>query len=56
MLKIHKIVIFIFLIIFPCSSSAHVQHYDDLKKIEFDIYRNNKLIGKHIFSFKKHFS
>ena len=25
----------------------------DLNKIEFDIYRNNKLIGNHIFSFVK---
>jgi len=30
-----------------------VQHYEDLNLIEFDIYRNNKNIGKHIFSFKK---
>ena len=35
------------------SSYAHVQHYENLSKIEFDIYRNNKHIGKHIFSFKK---
>ena len=34
-------------------ANAHVQHYDKLNKIEFDIYRNNKHIGKHIFSFKK---
>ena len=35
------------------SSNAHVQHYDNLKRIEFDIYRNGKNIGKHVFSFKK---
>ena len=35
------------------SASAHVQHYEDLNRIEFDIYRNNKHIGTHIFSFKK---
>ena len=34
-------------------ANAHVQHYAKLNKIEFDIYRNNKHIGKHIFSFKK---
>jgi len=34
-------------------SQAHVSHYDKLKSINFDIYRNNKLIGNHIFSFKK---
>ena len=37
------------LIILPFTASAHVQHYDKLNKIEFDIYRNNKHIGKHIF-------
>ena len=36
---------------FPVN--AHVQHYEKLNRIEFDIYRNNKNIGKHIFSFKK---
>jgi hypothetical protein len=30
-----------------------VQHYENLNRIEFDIYRNNKNIGKHIFTFKK---
>ena len=53
MLKVHKIAILFFLIILPYSSSAHIQHYNELKKIEFDIYRNNKFIGKHIFSFEK---
>ena len=50
---IYKVVIVIFLIIFPISVNAHVQHYADLNRIEFDIYRNNKHIGKHIFSFDK---
>jgi len=53
MFKIYKIIIFLILISLPFSTNAHVQHYDDLKRIEFDIYRNNKNIGKHIFSFKK---
>ena len=47
-----KLIILIFLI-FPIVSSAHVQHYNNLNRIEFDIYRNNKNIGKHIFTFKK---
>ena len=51
MIKSFKI-IFIFLIIFiPTNLTAHTQHYNDLKKIEFDIFRNNKHVGKHIFSF-----
>jgi len=51
--KIYRIVIFLILITLPFSTNAHVQHYDNLNHIEFDIYRNNKYIGKHIFSFTK---
>ena len=50
---IYKMLIVIFLIIFPISVNADVQHYVDLNRIEFDIYRNNVHIGKHIFSFDK---
>ena len=32
---------------------SHVLHYQNLKKLEFDLYRNNKFIGKHIYSFSK---
>ena len=53
MFKIYKIIILLIFVSFPSSSNAHVQHYDDLNRIEFDIYRNNKHIGKHIFSFSK---
>ena len=53
MFKIYKILIFLIFTILPFSTNAHVQHYEDLKRIEFDIYRNNQNIGKHIFSFKK---
>ena len=53
MRKIYRIIIFLSLIILPFSTNAHVEHYEDLNRIEFDIYRNNKHIGKHIFSFKK---
>ena len=53
MSKIFKIIILLILLSFPSLSNAHVQHYDELNRIEFDIYRNNKHIGKHIFSFSK---
>ena len=53
MFKIFKILLLLIFLNFPISLSAHVQHYEDLKHIEFDIYRNGKLIGTHIFSFKK---
>ena len=53
MFKIFKILPLLIFTTFPFSLDAHVQHYEDLKRIEFDIYRNNKHIGKHTFSFKK---
>ena len=53
MFKLYKIFVSIVLIFFALPAFAHVQHYDSLKRIEFDIYRNNKNIGKHIFSFNK---
>ena len=52
MLKFYKIIIFA-VIISTSSVNAHVQHYDNLNRIEFDIYRNNKNIGKHIFTFER---
>ena len=53
MRKIYKIIILLILINIPFSSKAHVEHYEQLNRIEFDIYRNNNHIGKHIFSFKR---
>ena len=35
------------------SAFAHVLHYQKLNKLEFDLYRNNKLIGHHIYLFKR---
>ena len=53
MLKIHKIITLLIFVSFPLSTSAHVEHYENLNRIEFDIYRNSKHIGTHIFSFKR---
>ena len=53
MYKNYKIVVLLCLISFPFSTNAHVQHYENLNRIEFDIYRNKNHIGKHIFSFKR---
>jgi len=53
MTKIYKYIIFLLFLIIPFVSSAHVKHYENLNRIEFDILRNNKFIGKHIFSFKR---
>ncbi len=51
-----KIILFLTIIItifFPNFSSSHVKHYSDLKYLEYEIYLNNALIGKHVFNFKK---
>ena len=53
MIKVYKIIILLFFVSFSQTSNAHIQHYEDLNRIEFDIYRNNKHIGTHIFSFKR---
>ena len=34
-------------------SFAHVLHYQNLNKLEFDLYRNNELIGQHIYLFDR---
>ncbi len=53
MFKIYKILILLFFVTLTLPTKAHVQHYENLDRIEFDIYRNNHHIGKRIFSFKK---
>ena len=53
MLKIFRLIYLLIFITLPFSTNAHVQHYKDLNRIVFDIYRNNTHIGTHIFSFKK---
>ena len=37
----------IFFIFFSPNLNAHIDHNKDLKKIEFDIYRNNEKVGYH---------
>jgi len=51
--RIYKNLFFLLLLLIPDLSNAHVAHYDNLNRIEFDIFRNNKHVGKHIFSFQK---
>jgi len=53
MRRIYKNLIIFFFLTITFSSNAHVQHYNELNRIEFDIFRNNKNIGKHIFFFRK---
>jgi hypothetical protein len=40
-------------ILFPTTANTHVQHYKNLQRIEFDIYRNNDLVGYHKVNVKK---
>ena len=53
MFKIYYFFLILFLLFLPISAISHVTHYDNLNRIEFDIFRNNKNIGKHIFSFRR---
>ena len=53
MSKIYKVFLYVIFITFSLNSYSHVNHYENLKKIEFGIYRNSKFIGTHVFSFKK---
>jgi len=43
---------FIFFLFISTSLNAHISHYKDLKKIEMEIFRNNKLIGYNHYFFK----
>jgi len=53
MLIIRSILTLVLIIIYSTAAYSHVQHYQNLNKIAFDIYRNDKHIGTHVFSFKK---
>ena len=53
MFKFYKIIIFSFFFFSAANTFAHIEHYENLNRIEFDIYRNNNHIGKHVFSFKR---
>tara|TARA_B100000700_G_scaffold31641_1_gene30262 strand:+ start:711 stop:1394 length:684 start_codon:yes stop_codon:yes gene_type:complete len=53
MFKIYKIILILILISFSLQAKSHVQHYDNLNQIKFDIYRNNKNIGTHVFKFMR---
>ena len=53
MKKIILFLIIITTIFLPSFLSSHVKHYSDLKYLEYEIYLNNGLIGKHVFNFKK---
>jgi hypothetical protein len=47
------LIFFVSYILFPTAANSHVQHYKNLQRIEFDIYRNNDLVGFHKVNVKK---
>jgi hypothetical protein len=47
------LIYFLSYILFPTIANTHVQHYKNLQRIEFDIYRNNDLVGYHKVNVKK---
>ena len=49
----YKVIIIFLFLTYSFPTNSHVQHYENLNRIDFDIYRNGKYIGKHVFSFKK---
>jgi len=47
------LIFFLSYILFPTIANTHVQHYKNLQRNEFDIYRNNDLVGYHKVNVKK---
>ena len=49
-----KFIIFFFSFLFlSVNANSHVNHYQQFKKIEMEIFRNDKLIGINNFYFSK---
>ena len=48
-----KIIVILFLLIYPTKSIAHIGHYIKYKKIEMEIFRNGKLIGYNHYFFNR---
>ena len=49
-----KILVSIILYFFlSVSSFSHLQHYTDIKYLEYDLFRNNDLIGSHKYEFHR---
>jgi hypothetical protein len=51
--KLFLLSILFFTQLFFGSAFAHVLHYQKLNKLEFDLFRNNQLIGQHIYVFNR---
>ena len=42
----------VFLVIFITSSFSHIKHYENYNSLEYELFRNNKLIGYHNYKFE----
>ena len=43
----------IFSLLFTTNSLSHLKHYQDINYLEYELYRNNNLIGSHKYNFVK---
>ena len=50
--KLFLLFVFLFQLYFN-PAFAHVLHYQKLNKLEFELFRNNQLIGQHIYVFNR---
>ena len=48
-----KIIVILFLLIYPTNLIAHIGHYINYKKIEMEIFRNGELIGYNHYFFNR---
>ena len=48
-----KLIVTLFLILYPSISIAHMAHYNKYNKIEMEIFRNNELIGYNFYFFTR---
>ncbi len=48
-----KIIVILFLFIYPTNSIAHIGHYIKYNKIEMEIFRNGELIGYNYYFFNR---
>ena len=53
MKKILVSISFVLFLLFPLENNAHVDHYSKYNYLEYELFRNNKLIGYHKYNFKR---
>ena len=51
--KFFLLSLFFIILLYFNPTLAHVLHYQNLNKLEFDLYRNNEFIGQHTYLFDR---